>query len=535
VDSGRLSWLRPPLGAEVDSNWLSRRRWPVLVSLGVAGLALAACVDQLAQAHALLGADEYDDGVYLGAALRVVNGAAPYRDFTFLHPPGIIVLLSPLGGLARWTGSRAFTGEARVLTALVASANAGLLAWLVRHRDTPAMLIAGGALAVFPLAVAADHTVLLEPYLVLFCLLGATAMFAGDSLASHKRLVWGGVAFGFAGAVKIWAIFPLAVAIVCCAPNFRRGARPLLFGAAAGFALVCWPFFLLAPTKFVRDTIGLQLDRAPSPGGSLSPGARLLNVTGLDGLPALHATVHGAVIVAVVYIFLVACAYLMPPRPSRLDWFALGSASSTVAAVFLAADFGPHFAYFTATFLALLLTVSCERLIRAASDWSAGRRETRIGRRAAQASRSVVVIVLLVLATLFAEGRLFIREQRWRVNFGDPGPPIARMIPQGACVVTDEPAFSIIADRFVADSSNCPKMVDSFGEWLAADPKHPPPSPGPYKPGLVSAWRSWFSGADYVILTSQFRIPWTPELKSWFASHFKVVSYEGAQVYRARR
>ena len=535
MDSGRLSRLRAPVRAELAPSRLSRFGAPVLVPIAVAGLALAGCIDQLAQAHALFGGDEYDDGVYLGAALRLVNGAAPYRDFTFLHPPGIILLLSPLAALARWTGSRDFAGEARVLTALVASANAGLLAWLLRHRGTPAMLIAGGTLAVFPLAVAADHTVLLEPYLVLFCLVGATAMFAGDELASRTRLVWAGAAFGVAGAVKIWAIFPLAVALGCCVPQFRRGIRPLLLGAVAGFALVCWPFFLLAPTKFVRDTIGLQLDRAPSPGGSLSPGARLLNVTGLDGLPALHATVHLAVIVAVVYVFLVACAYLVPPRPSRLDWFALGSASSTVAAVFLAADFGPHFAYFTATFLALLLAVSCERLIRATTDWIAGRRETRIGRGAAQAPRLVVVIVLLVLATLFAEGRLFIREQRWRVNFGDPGPPIARVIPEGACVVTDEPAFSIIADRFVADSSNCPKMVDSFGEWLAADPRHPPPSPGPYDPGLVGAWRSWFSSADYVILTSQFRIPWTPELRSWFASQFKAVSFEGARVYRKRR
>jgi alpha-1,2-mannosyltransferase len=518
----------------VDSNRLSRLRWPVVVSLAVAGLALAACVDQLAQAHALLGGDEYDDGVYLGAALRLVNGAAPYRDFTFLHPPGIIVLLSPLAALARWTGTRAFTGEARVLTTLVASANAGLLAWLLRHRGTPAMLIAGGTLAVFPLAVAADHTVLLEPYLVLFCLLGATAMFVGDNLASPKRLAWAGVAFGFAGAVKIWAIFPLAVALGCCVPVFRRGIRPLLFGAVAGFTLASWPFFLLAPTSFVRDTIVLQLERTSSPGGSVSAGGRLLNVTGLVGLPGIHATVHLAIIVAVIYSFVVACAYLVPPQPSRLDWFALGSASATVAAVFLAADFGPHFSYFTAAFLALLLAVSIERLMRAALDWAAGRRETSIGRSLARGPRLVVVVVLLALATVFAEGRLFIREQPWRVNFGDPGPPIARVIPKGACVVTDEPAFAIVADRFVADSSNCPSMVDSFGEWLAADPRHPPPSPGPYDPGLVSAWRSWFSRANYVILTSQFRIPWTPDLRSWFASHFKLVSLGGAQVYRAR-
>jgi alpha-1,2-mannosyltransferase len=516
----------------VGPSRLNRLRPPVLVALAVAGLTLAACVDQLAQAHALLGGNEYDDGVYLGAALRLVNGAAPYRDFTFLHPPGIILLLSPLAALARWTGTRAFTGEARVLTVLVASTNAGLLAWLLRHRGMPAMLIAGGALAVFPLAVAADHTVLLEPFLVLFCLLGAMAMFAGDNLASRRRLLFAGLAFGFAGAVKIWAIFPLAVALACCTPQFQRKSGRLLLGAVAGFAIPSLPFFLLAPTDFVRDTVVLQLGRVRSTGWP--PGLRLLNITGLVGLPGLDATVDLALIVAVVYVLIVACAYLAPPWSSRLDWFALGSASVTVAAILVAPDFVPHYAYFSAAFLALLLGVSCARLLRAASDWAAYR-GTATGRMVARVQDLVVLVAVLVIAAMFAEGRRFIRDQPWRVNFGDPGPPIARVIPKGACVVTDEPAFTIIADRFIADSGKCPAMVDSYAEWLAADRKHPPPSPGPYDPGLVNAWRSWFSAADYVVLTSQFRIPWTQELRSWFAAHFEPVSFEGARVYRARR
>jgi alpha-1,2-mannosyltransferase len=516
----------------VDSGRLSRLRSPVLIPLAVAGLALAACVDQLAQAHALLGINEYDDGVYVGAALRLVNGAAPYRDFTFVHPPGIILLLSPLAALARWTGTRAFMGEARVLTVLVASANAGLLAWLLRYRGRPAMLIAGGTLAVFPLAVAADHTVLLEPYLVLFCLLGATAMFSGDNLASRKRLAFAGLAFGFAGAVKIWAIFPFAVALACCARRFRRSSGPLFVGAVAGFAFPSVPFFLLAPTDFVRDTIELQLGRARST--DWPPGDRLLNITGLVGLPSIHATVNLALIIAVVYVLIVACAYLVPPWSSRLDWFALGSAVATVAAILVASNFVPHYAYFTAAFLALLLGVCSARLLRAASDWAASR-GTAAGRTVAQAQEIVVVVVSVVIALAFAEGRRLIRDQPWRVTSGDPGSQIARGIPRGACVVTDEPAFTIIEERFVADSSRCPAMVDSYAEWLAADLKHPPPRAGPYDPELVNEWRSWFSAADYVVLTSQFRIPWTPELRSWFASQFKPVSSEGARVYRKRR
>jgi hypothetical protein len=358
-------------------------------------------------------------------------------------------------------------------------------------------------------------------------------MFTGNNPASHQRLVWAGAAFGFAGAVKIWAIFPFAAALACCIPHFRRKVGPLIVGAVAGFALPSGPFFLLAPTNFVRDTIVLQLQRAPSP-QSNSPGSRLLNITGLVGLPGIHATVTLALIVAVIYVCVVVCAFLVPPWSSRLDWFAVGSASASVAAILLAPDFVPHYAYFTATFLALLLGVSCARLLRAASEWATGR-ETAIGRNVAQAPRLAVVVALIAFAALFAEGRRFIRDQPWRVSFGDPGPPIARVIPKGACVVTDEPAFTVIADRFVADRGDCPKMVDSYAEWLARDSNHPPPFPGPYDPELIEEWRSWFARAGYVVLTSMFRVPWTPELRSWFASHFKPISIEGAQVYKARR
>jgi alpha-1,2-mannosyltransferase len=36
----------------------------------------------------LTGVSEYDDGVYLGAAIRLTQGAVPYRDFAFVQPPG---------------------------------------------------------------------------------------------------------------------------------------------------------------------------------------------------------------------------------------------------------------------------------------------------------------------------------------------------------------------------------------------------------------------------------------------------------------
>jgi len=494
--------------------------------VGVALVALIICVDQLfAQSHALLGIDEYDDGVYLGAALRLVHGVIPYRDVGFPHPPGVLLLLLPLSIVSQVTGTRVSTGAARVQTAFVAAGNVFLLARLVRHRGMPAVLVAGFFLAVFPLAVFADRTVMLEPYLVLFCLLGASALFAGDDLADRGRLVWAGLAFGFAGAIKVWAIFPAVVAVVCCAPRLRQHGGPLLLGIVTGFVVPSLPFVLVAPGNYVRDIVTVQLERTPS-SGDISIGHRLVYMSGIRSLPSVGL----ATAIAVGFILVVAGAFLVRPRPTRLDWFALGTASLTVAAMLVAPDFFPHYAYFTAAFLALLLAVSCDRLVRAASRRSATGPDSADGRSGAFAPTVVVILVLLV--ALFGVVRSF----TWHESVDDPGPAIAEVVPRGACVVSDEPALAITANRFVPDSAGCPAVVDSFFTWLVVDPTNPPPSAGPFDPGLVGAWRSWFSAADYVILSpNPFRIPWTPKLTSWFRNHFRQVSSDGATVYRRVR
>src|SRR6202012_1016212 len=41
------------------------------------------------------GTVEYDDGVYLGAAMRLLHGALPYKDYAFVQPPGIVVVALP--------------------------------------------------------------------------------------------------------------------------------------------------------------------------------------------------------------------------------------------------------------------------------------------------------------------------------------------------------------------------------------------------------------------------------------------------------
>ena len=79
--------------------------------------------------------------------------------------------------------------DIRILTAFVTAANAGLVAFLLRRRGIVPALAGGVLLALFPMAVAADKTLMLEPYLLLFCLLGMVTLFKGDELAGGRRLL----------------------------------------------------------------------------------------------------------------------------------------------------------------------------------------------------------------------------------------------------------------------------------------------------------------------------------------------------------
>ena len=61
----------------------------------------------------LTGIIDYDDGVHFAAAIGLVHGQLPYRDFLLLHPPGIVLVLSPFAGLALVIGEPMAFGGAR--------------------------------------------------------------------------------------------------------------------------------------------------------------------------------------------------------------------------------------------------------------------------------------------------------------------------------------------------------------------------------------------------------------------------------------
>src|SRR5580658_7636590 len=173
---------------------------------------------------------EYDDGVYLGAAIRASQGVLPYRSFAFVQPPGILLLMAPAALFSRWVSTVAGLGLARMLTMAASTACVPLAGRLVRYRGTLVTALTCGFLAIYPPDVATAHTLLLEPWMNVLCLLGANFAFRDGRLAGPRQLAYAVALIGFAGAVKYWAIAPAVVLlVVCLASRELRWRRPAAY------------------------------------------------------------------------------------------------------------------------------------------------------------------------------------------------------------------------------------------------------------------------------------------------------------------
>src|SRR6266480_7815736 len=385
----------------------------------------------------LLGVTEYDDGPYFGSAVRLVHGAMPYREFILVQPPGITLLMSPAALLSYWTGTAWGLAIGRILTVLAGTAGVALAGLLVRHRGLLAVLLTCGIVAVYADSVAAAHTVLVEPWLVLFCLAGAVAVFDGDRItASTKRLAWGGVLFGFAGAVEAWAIVPVLFLAALCLPHIKRAAI-YAGGVAAGFLIPVLPFAIAGPRQFYHSLITAQVGyRAHAVRVAFL--SRLRDMIGFPyamGWP--RAALLLAVLALVVFVIVAqagAVAVTHRPPPT-LDWFAMASAVLIVAMFLWPPQFHYHFAQFLAPFLALSLALPVSRLL-CGSQPGDGVAVSWPRTSGPQAARRLGMAIASVTAVALAVVALFqLRFEGENVQVIGPVPAdIDRLIPPGACV-----------------------------------------------------------------------------------------------------
>ena len=366
---------RSPSGAAAPSG--GRGGWLAPVNLAIivcTALALALRLLLLSRPGYLLGVTEYDDGPYFGSAVMLVHGLLPYKTFILVQPPGITLLMVPSALLSKITGTATAMATGRILTTLASTAGVALAGLLVRHRGLVVVIVTCGIIAVYPDSVYTARTILVEPWLVLFCLLGALALFDRDRLTSSgKRLLAGGVAFGFAGCVEVWAIFPvivLACLFLLSRPRIKRLAV-YVGGVAAGFLVPTLPFAALAPKRFYESLYVAQV--APRAGSTRVPlGVRLSNMIGVINLhlgahPRTLIEVLTAILIVAVALVIAAGWLLSHRAPPQLDWFALVT-TAVITVMFLWPDqFHYHFAAFLAPFFALSIALPLGRLLDALS------------------------------------------------------------------------------------------------------------------------------------------------------------------------
>ncbi len=500
-----------------------------LILLGVGLLALGTYLWQLSVPEQL---SFYDSGVYLAAAVHLVSGVLPYRDFTFVQPPGLLYVLAPVAVVSRFFGTHDGFMVGRVLSAAVTAANCALTSALVRRHGRVAMIVAGVGLAVSPVAFFEGSAIKLEPYCLIF-VLGAALIVTGRGpvgTLTRRRAILAGVTLGVAGLVKLWAFFPFLAIVAIVGFRARSRVVPLVVAAGATFLAGVAPYLVAAPRAFLSEVFVEQLGRKATVADS---GSILWRVRALTGY--IDTLVSPTALVALVALALLGLVAIVAFRrwreTSDEDAFFLVGSVAVVVMLLTSPETYNYYYYFAQPFLVGLATVSV---------WNVG---SRVGRGFPRPTLTRGTRRFLIGATVtglvITSGALALYStsdySAYAYVYGIYGPwmdPIARIIPAGDCVVYTEVAYGVFENRLTSSDPRCPAVVDVYGQWLANGYElvAPPPS-------FSATWKGYFERAAYVVFpwAHPGDVPWNASLDAWFSRHFRLVYDEnGVAIYRAR-
>ncbi len=420
--------------------------------LAVFALALAARLAMVLTSGGLQGNYGYDASVYYAAADGLVHGRLPYRDFILLHPPGIMLALTPFAWLGRLTTDDTGFILANLAFSTLGALNAVLVVRIAKHAGLGrrAALLGGCFYAVWFGAVQAEYLARLEPLGNFLLLCGVLAYFRAARSGRAIAYLACGAALGAAVSVKIWWAVPLLLILGGLAVT-RRLDRNVLVAAAGtvgALVLVNVVFFLAAPGPMFRMVISEQLGRPHDTNTTVN---RLASLTGLDRLlphldrPAL-VVVLGAVVVGLACV----CALAATVARARL----LVVLVVTQLAVLLAA---PSWFGFYADFAAPALALSVAAFAAA----------PRV-RQVLFARRPMARLAWMPLVAVTAVTALIFGLDRTHAVQPFPGTLLAHDVSRVRCVQSDSPMALIELNALSRDFSHrCHLWVDVTGRTYA--------------------------------------------------------------------
>jgi hypothetical protein len=285
---------------------------------------------------------------------------------------------------------------------------------------------------------------------------------------------------------------------------------------------VVLPFFLLSPAGFFQGVITAQIGRRAR-AIRVSLPYRLRDMAGLHWLYTWSewGTVVVVLLVAGLIIGGIIVASLLTGRgPAALEQFMLAMTVGSVLMFLSPSQFLYHFAGFLGPFLAgavaLPLARCADGLLRwlpiSESNWPQG----------------LLTALVVPLIAMFAALQVAALS-------GLPGylvlsPAIQRLVPPGACLLSDTGPPLIMTDRLISSEPGCVTLLDSTGVDLAYSHGLKPDTGAWRSPALQLMWTRAFQHAQFVLLkySENPRVAWTPSLRTYFRQHFTAIFHQGA-------
>jgi hypothetical protein len=470
----------------------------------------------------------YDSGVYSAAAIHLVHGVIPYRDFVFVQPPGVLYVLAPAALVGIHWGTAATFTLFRLEMCLFSAFNVSIVYLLIRPASRRLAWVAALIMTLAPVMLFVESAVKLEPPLLTVVLLATWCLrnLEDKRLTNQRALRVIGIFYGCGLAVKYWAIVPLFATLIMLVPRYHWRVLELIKSASLTFLLLISPFLLFDGANFLHETVWSQLQRTGSTGWQVSIWDRLEYLLGNANPPyEPHTRVVALLVFEIVMILILANVL----RRHNSEFLRLCTALALVTTGFALAlpEWFPYYASFALPFALVAACLSVDSIAQVLK-----RHRNRLPRLLTAAHLPRWPSIVAVLSLTAALSILWWQSHQDTVgSFTSQNLPLIVDIPSRSCTVFDVEYDAVLANR-VDEPARCPVVVDPSGMALSAGTFGATPTPT-----LILQWRSIFSRADYVVLQnpqSSF-VPWSPSLRAYFNRSFVLQSPNSLPlVYRRR-
>lgn len=491
----------------------------MLLVIAAGGLALR-LASLFAPGGPLASPTGYDDGVYFSASALLLKGVLPYRDFVFVHPPGVLYFFTLTSW---WPDPAAAFAAARVLACVVGAINIVLVGKLASRAAGPfAGVVAAALYAVYPDAVVAERSAYLEPALNLFCLASALVWLRGRG---HGWLA--GVLCGAACAMKFWGGI-WVIASVASAPRgrFRSDVPRFIGGASMAGLLLLAPLALPALRNFIDQTLLFQVSRPPD--GLLGLGPRMKEI--------LHGGHLAATLLAAIAIVAMLVSAIRRRGVTREERYFTIAVLLTIAGFAASSSYWNHYNSHLAASQCVLAGLGAAALVRLLERraLSPAQRLEAEHRRAESPSLQSAGVAVLIIALQLPSFRETVRRSHDRelpILAGRDA--IRKVVPPHESVFSFDPTWTLAAGRLPPHGDWAPVVVDSYGAMLLDAVQ----SGGPYR-DTSSAFqgvqpqaevRSRLAASRFAMLGWRGSWQLNGENRAWFAAHFLCVTPEAGE------